>query len=93
MKTLIEVEENLIQDLLNTQTQILNLLQKEKPDKDDNYISLEEVVKITGMKYGFLYKKHQDGTLITIKIGRRIRVKRSEVDAFIEKYNDSKNMS
>ena len=85
MDTFIKVDESLIKDLLETQNQILSFLKKEanQVKSKSELISLKEASSLYSMSYDFFYDRVKNGSLNSYKVGRMIRVKKSDIESLI----------
>ena len=56
---------------------------QELQEKQDEYLSVDELSDLTGLKKATIYAKRSRRELPAYKFGRELRFKRSEVDAWI----------
>lgn len=91
MHTYIKIEEDILKNLLNTQTEILNLLQKKDNkhvDRKDNILTVEEAAKFLKVCKNFVYARTRDGRISSFRAGSDIRINKSELIKFINNSNN-----
>jgi excisionase family DNA binding protein len=49
----------------------------------DDLLSAPEAAEVLGMSKSWVYRKIEDGELTHVRLGAKIRVRRSDLDAFI----------
>lgn len=79
MDTYIKVNEDVLTDLLESQTKILNLLEKQKNNESENLLTIKQAQSFLNMSEAFLRKKIASGDLKIIRIGNAIRVEKKEL--------------
>jgi len=52
---------------------------------DEQYYTIEEVAKILKVVYLTVYRWIQSGKLVAYKAGKQYRIKKSDIDRFIER--------
>ncbi len=52
----------------------------------EEYLSLDELVKIIPLAKGTVYRYTSKGLIPHIKVGRRLVFKRSDIDAWLERH-------
>ncbi|MCF6339957.1 MAG: helix-turn-helix domain-containing protein [Sulfurimonas sp.] len=79
MDMFVKINENFLEDLMNTQTKILNLLEKQKNNENENLMTVKQAQKFLNISEAFLRKKIASGDLKVIKVGTAIRVEKKEL--------------
>ena len=57
---------------------------KESPENQDEYLSVDELSKLTGLKKATIYAKRSRREIPAYKFGRELRFRRTEIDEWME---------
>ena len=74
-----EMEDRIYERLRNR----IDKIDKENPEKQNEYLTIDELSDLTGLKKATIYAKRSRRELPAYKFGRELRFKRPEVDAWI----------
>ena len=53
---------------------------------DEQYYTIEEVAKMLKVAYLTVYRWIQDGKLLSVKAGKQYRIKKNDLDNFLNSY-------